>query len=136
MSYPTPPPLEPMYGSADSSALRGATFPQAVQRFFSKYADFNGRASRSEFWWVVLFGVGVSIIQELLQRAGGAGLAISLLISLALLVPNFAIGSRRLHDIGKSGWWQLLWIVILVGWIILIVWYATAEKPEGDKYNV
>jgi uncharacterized membrane protein YhaH (DUF805 family) len=125
-----------MYGSTDSSALRGATFGQAVQRLFSKYADFTGRASRSEYWWVVLFFVPVTIVQQVLQQLGGAGLAVSLLISLALLVPSLAIGTRRLHDIGKSGWWQLLWIVIVIGWIILIVWYATAEKPEGDKYNV
>jgi uncharacterized membrane protein YhaH (DUF805 family) len=71
-----------------------------------------------------------------MERAGTAGLLVSLVVSLALIVPGLSVAVRRLHDIGKSGWWLLLIFAIIVGWIILLVWYCTAEKPEGDKYNV
>ncbi|BBH17578.1 hypothetical protein Back2_18650 [Nocardioides baekrokdamisoli] len=134
MSYPPPPPLQPMY-SADSSALRGASFGQAVQRFWTKYATFDGRASRSEFWYSVLFGVLVSIVFDVLELASNAFYFLAIIYVLAALVPNIAIGARRLHDIGKSGWWQLI-ALTCVGIIVLIVWFATAEKAEGDKYNV
>ena len=58
------------------------------------------------------------------------------IVSLVFLIPVIAVGSRRLHDIGKSGWWQLLFIVPIIGWILIIVWFATNTKPEGDKYNL
>ena len=60
----------------------------------------------------------------------------SSIVSLVFVIPGFAAGSRRLHDIGKSGWWQLLWIIPIIGWILLIIWLATNTKSEGDKYNL
>ena len=60
---------------------------------------------------------------------------VPLIVLLVFFLPYIAAGSRRLHDIGKSGWLQLLMIVPIVGWILLIIWWATDTKPEGDKYN-
>jgi uncharacterized membrane protein YhaH (DUF805 family) len=57
------------------------------------------------------------------------------LLSLALMVPSWAIGARRLHDIDKSGWWQLLGIIPVIGWIILIIWMATKGDKEANQYG-
>lgn len=114
-------------------------FPDAVKICFSKYADFNGRARRSEFWWWVLFtfllGIAASIIDAVLgtTNSSGTGL-IGSITNLAVLLPSLAVGARRLHDTGRSGWWQLLWLVCLVGWIFLIIWLC--QDSQGDnKYG-
>ncbi|RYB90471.1 DUF805 domain-containing protein [Nocardioides oleivorans] len=115
-------------------------FQTAVKTCLNKYADFNGRARRSEYWWFVLFGLIVSIIASILDNVlgtdfgSGNGL-IGTIASLALLVPNLAVGARRLHDTGRSGWLQLLWIIPIIGWIILIVWFASDSKPGDNQYG-
>ena len=92
-----------------------------------KYAQFEGRASRPEFWWFVLFSFIVNAVGESIFRHW-----IMSLVSLALLVPSIAVGSRRLHDIGKSGWLQLLWIIPIIGWAILIYWAAQPGGPANQ----
>ena len=76
----------------------------------NKYAQFNGRARRAEYWYFVLFNVIISIIVNVLVRATGstAIAGIGGLISLALLVPGIAVAIRRMHDVGKSGWFILI----------------------------
>jgi uncharacterized membrane protein YhaH (DUF805 family) len=112
------------------------TFPDSVKICFNKYVDFNGRARRSEFWWWVLFtflvGIVASIIDAILgtRSSSGTGL-IEGLTNLALLLPSLAVGARRLHDTGRSGWWQLLWLAIIIGWIVLIVWFCQDSKPDN-----
>jgi uncharacterized membrane protein YhaH (DUF805 family) len=95
-----------------------------------KYAEFNGRASRPEFWWFVLFCFIVNIVAGAVFRGW-----ISSLISLALFVPEIAVGSRRLHDIGKTGWLQLLWLVPIIGWAILIYWAAQPGQAGANQYG-
>lgn len=94
-----------------------------------KYADFSGRARRTEFWMFALFnvviGVGLSIVEGIF---GGPGV-LSGLYTLAVLIPGIAVGVRRLHDTNRSGWWLLIWFVPVVGWIVLIVFWA----QEGNK---
>ena len=115
------------------------TFPDAVKICFNKYVDFNGRARRSEFWWWALFtfllGIVASIIDAVLGTRNGSGTGlIGSIVNLAVLLPSLAVGARRLHDTGRSGWWQLLWIVICIGWIFLIIWYV--QDSQGDnKYG-
>lgn len=92
-------------------------FGQAISTCFSKYATFSGRAARPEFWWFFLFQILVSIVASMLGDVV-AGLA-----SLALLLPALAVGARRLHDIGKSGWWQLIMLTV-IGLLLLIYWWA------------
>jgi len=105
-------------------------FSQAISTCMSKYVTFSGRASRSEFWWFFLFTViltsGLALV--------GAGI-LSDLVSLAITLPALASGSRRLHDVGKSGWWQLL-ALTGIGVILLIVWWASDTKPSGDRFSV
>ena len=104
------------------------TFGESISTCFSKYAAFEGRATRSEFWWWVLFVVLASAATGLL------GNVISGLFSLAVLLPGIAVTARRLHDIDRSGWWQLVGLVPLVGWIVMIVW-CCEEAKEPNRFG-
>ena len=93
-------------------------FQDSIRVCFTKYADFNGRAARPEFWWFALFTFLASLAISLLSPVLNA------VFSIATLLPSIAVGARRLHDTNRSGWWLLLWLVPLVGWIVLIVFFA------------
>lgn len=103
----------------------------------SRYARFGGRSSRSEFWFFQLFLILVSLVtwvidETILNNELGP---LSLIVSIITLIPTFAVGSRRLHDIDKSGWWQLLWLVPLIGWIVLLVWWATKSDAGDNRFG-
>jgi uncharacterized membrane protein YhaH (DUF805 family) len=87
--------------------------------------DFKGRASRSEYWWFALFVVLVSFAAGLLGDAANA------LVALALFLPYLAVSARRLHDIGRSGWWQLVWYIPFIGWMVMIYWCV--QDSEGPN---
>ena len=115
-------------------------FGQSISTCMSKYATFKGRASRSEYWWFFLFTVLIGWGAEIVAAIAYADLdptgeILSLMVSLVFILPGIAAGTRRLHDIGKSGWWQLLYLTI-IGGILVIVWLATDTKSDGDKYNI
>ena len=97
-------------------------FVSAIKSCLGQYAGFSGRAVRSEFWWFFLFQVIVMVIASFL------GDVVSGIVSIALLLPAFAVGARRLHDIGRSGWWQLLTLTG-IGVLLLIYWWV---QPSGD----
>jgi uncharacterized membrane protein YhaH (DUF805 family) len=103
------------------------TFGESIRTCFSKYADFSGRASRSEYWWWFLFlllaGLAASVISDKL----------SALLSVATVLPTLAVGARRLHDIDKSGWFQLLNLIPVIGWLILVYW-AVQEGREPNRF--
>lgn len=103
------------------------TFGESIQTCFSKYADFSGRASRSEYWWWVLF------VFLATMAAGIVNDKLSALFSLAVMLPGLAVGARRLHDINKSGWLQLLYFIPLIGWVILVFW-AVQEGKEPNRF--
>lgn len=96
------------------------------------YVNFQGRATRAEFWYFFLFNFVVSFILGLLGRAGST---LSSIWSLAILLPQLGLGVRRLHDIGKNGWLMLLSLIPIVGWIILIVWWAKEGDPNENQYG-
>lgn len=98
-------------------------FTEAISTCFRKYGDFSGRAARSEYWWWELFLVLCTLAAALF------GEKVSALFSLATLLPSLAVGARRLHDIDKSGWWQLLWFIPVIGWLVLLYW---AVQPGRD----
>ena len=104
-------------------------FGQAISVCLSKYATFTGRATRSEFWWFFLFQILISI------AAGMLGDVVGGLVSLALLLPALAVGTRRLHDIGKSGWWQLIMLTV-IGLLVLIYWWVQPTDEGGNSYEV
>ena len=105
------------------------------------YAEFNGRARRSEYWYFVLFNLVISfvigftfgVIAGLLDMPALANLAY--LWSLAMFIPGLAVSVRRLHDIGRSGWWLFLSLIPLVGAIMLIIWYCTDSQPGANQYG-
>jgi uncharacterized membrane protein YhaH (DUF805 family) len=105
-----------------------------------KYATFDGRAHRTEFWMFVLvnilISIGLNIVDAVIGTNGeyGGGV-LSSIYSLAVLIPTLAVGARRLHDIGKSGWWQLLALIPIVGAIILIVWFATKGHESENEHG-
>ncbi|MBX3655621.1 MAG: DUF805 domain-containing protein [Ramlibacter sp.] len=98
-------------------------FGQSISTCLSKYAIFSGRASRPEYWWFFLFQVLVSV------AAGMISDKLSGLVSLGLLLPSLAVGARRLHDIGRSGWWQLL-LLTGIGFFVLL--YFWVQPPKGE----
>ncbi|MGN6425395.1 MAG: DUF805 domain-containing protein [Leifsonia sp.] len=129
----------------------GAPFSAAFARFWRKYADFHGRASRSEYWWWVLFSgaVGIAIeaiyVPSLLARPRGGGFhldagivvaaVLALAWGLATIVPTLALVWRRLHDANLSGAFWLLSFVPLVGWIAVLVLTLLPADPAGARFD-
>ena len=105
------------------------------------YADFSGRAQRAEFWYFILFNMIISIILGVVDGMIGTfdpqtgyGL-LSGIYSLAVFIPTVAVTTRRLHDIGKSGWWQLIALIPLIGIIILIIWLVKDSEEGANQYG-
>lgn len=100
-------------------------FGQAISTCFSKYATFSGRATRSEFWWFMLFEVLVLGVLSMVS------MTLYGIAALAFLLPVLAVGARRLHDIGRTGWWQLLSLTV-IGSLVLLYWFVQPGS-EGDN---
>jgi uncharacterized membrane protein YhaH (DUF805 family) len=101
----------------------------AVITCLTKYVDFDGRASRSEFWWFFLFQVIVILVLSIVLSVLGT------LVSLALLLPSLGAAVRRLHDIGKSGWWIFIGLIPLIGWLIAIYWATKPSQSESNNWG-
>ncbi len=113
-------------------------FPQAIAAGFQGYVRFTGRSSRSEYWFWVLFVLIVSAITGVLDAflfPGGNFGVFGPIWSLAILLPSIAVSVRRLHDIDKSGWWYLLWLVLIIGWILLIVWACRKGDEMQNRFG-
>ncbi len=108
-------------------------FIDAVKTVYSNYANFSGRARRSEYWWWLLFQVVISVVLTLAE--GGTTGVIGMIWSLANLIPGIAVGVRRLHDLGKSGWYLLIALIPLVGAIVLIVWFCGRGTVGPNEYG-
>lgn len=111
------------------------TFGNAVARFFKKYAVFSGRASRREFWWIILFfvlcNVALGIVGGMLSFVSAAAPTIlSVVWSLATIVPYVALAVRRVHDTNRSGWWVLL---PGIPYVISEITYYAAIMPATDR---
>lgn len=104
------------------------TFVDSIKTCFSKYADFDGRASRSEYWWFILFLVLASVVISIVNHW------MSGLFSLATILPSLAVGARRLHDTDRSGWLLLLNLIPVIGWIILLV-FMVQEAKEPNRFG-
>ncbi len=100
---------------------------EAVAQGFRKYVDFSGRATRAEFWWWILFTVLGGAVFWGIDTLIGWGSYLETLFSLATLLPSLAVTARRLHDIDKSGWWQLGWYAIVItAWLVAGVMFLIA----------
>jgi uncharacterized membrane protein YhaH (DUF805 family) len=106
-----------------------------------KYAVFSGRSRRKEYWYYVLFVAIISIVLNIIDgllgtydSSAGVGL-LSTIFSLAVLIPSIAVSVRRLHDIDRTGWWVLIGLVPLIGWIVLLVFHVQDSTPGTNRYG-
>ena len=102
-----------------------------------KYATFSGRARRKEYWLFFLFITVVGLVASGIDALLGfveMG-PVNLIWSLAVLLPSLAVGARRLHDTGRSGWWLLLYLVPLIGWIVLIVFFCLRGESGMNRFG-
>ena len=95
-----------------------------------KYADFTGRARRQEYWMFILIYFVINIVLAVLGLE-----IISGLVGLALLIPSISVAARRLRDTGRSGWWQLIVLIPVIGFIVLIVFLAP-DSHDANDYGV
>jgi uncharacterized membrane protein YhaH (DUF805 family) len=112
------------------------TLQDAVRTVLGKYADFSGRARRSEYWyWVLALVLAEIVCGILFGIVKPLGYFLYVVLFLASIVPSLAVGWRRLHDTGKSGWWILISLVPFVGGIILIVFMVQDSQPGVNEYG-
>lgn len=113
-------------------------FVDAVKSVTSQYVGFSGRAMRSEYWYWMLFttlvGIAVAIL-DLVLFPDNEATPLSSIVQLVFLLPTWAVGVRRLHDIGRSGWWQLLFLVPVIGWIVLFIWSVTRGDATENRFG-
>ncbi len=102
-------------------------FTDALKR----YADFTGRTRRKGYWMFVLFYIIFYIAASVVDYMLGT-MFIGMIYSLALLIPSIAIAARRLHDTGRTGWWQLIGLIPLIGLIVLLIFYVQ-DSQDGDN---
>lgn len=128
---------------------------EAIKTCFNKYCDFSGRASRAEYWWWFLFNIILSWVlglfgpssEQIIDVAANGGsaleilsayspvyLGINSLVSLALLLPSLAVAARRLHDIGCSAWWLLIYFTC-VGALALLIMFIIPSQKYDNKYG-
>ena len=110
------------------------SFSEAVRSGFDHYVKFDGRASRSEFWWWVLFAILVSIAANIIDAVIGVML-FSWLVSLGLFLPGLSMSIRRLHDTNRSGWWVLIGLIPLIGLIVLLIFYLETGTPGPNEHG-
>lgn len=120
------------------------TFSDSIQNVLLNFAEFRGRATRSEYWYWVLFALCLQVLFQIVDGlvsaplmgfppfALDAGRPISVLGMVALLPPTLAVGCRRLHDVGRSGWWLLLPLIPVIGALALL-WMLTRTSVERDN---
>jgi uncharacterized membrane protein YhaH (DUF805 family) len=157
MTYQQPYPAQNVQGSEPPlwAPLYGATFQQAVRRFFKKYTVFHGRASRSEYWWWALVSFAVSIVLQILISTGTAGAttsasgavtsapgpglfiggALAVVFGLATIIPSLALVARRLHDVNLSAWLMLVALVPFLGGLALLVMTILPSNPAGQRFD-
>ena len=114
-------------------------FQTSVKTCFKKYADFSGRALRSELWWFVLFGflggiittiIDIMILGYSIESYG----PVNIIFSVVLILPGIAVTARRLHDVNRSGWWQLIELTI-IGILLILVWNITEGEKKKNIYG-
>jgi len=111
------------------------TFSEAVKSGFDHYVKFDGRASRPAYWWWFLFTILVAVAASIIDAAIGSFGVISGIAGLALLLPGLSVAIRRLHDTDHSGWWVLIGLIPIIGFIVLLVFYLRQSDPGENRYG-
>jgi uncharacterized membrane protein YhaH (DUF805 family) len=99
------------------------------------YTGFNGRAHRTEYWMFTLVNAIIILALEVGATRSGTVGTVQLLYELCVLLPGLAVGMRRLHDINRSGWWILMGLIPILGWIALIYWYCRPGDVGPNDYG-
>lgn len=131
-------PVSP-YKITQNKKLESMNFLESVQKCIKNYVTFSGRARRSEYWWFALacsavigvVGLFSMLVSAIIPFFGILLLPIMLILAVGLMIPQLAVGARRLHDTGRSGWWLLLPITC-IGIIFLIMWLCE-DSAEGEN---
>jgi uncharacterized membrane protein YhaH (DUF805 family) len=110
-------------------------FGQAIAACLSKYADFQGRAARPEYWWFALFNALADILASILDKDVIGYPVLQVIVALALIIPAVAVGVRRLHDTDRSGWWLLVVFVPLIGGVALLVWFCFKGTAGDNRFG-
>lgn len=131
-------PRAPISEMHDPARADANTFLGALKDGFARYVDFKTRSTRSQFWFWTLWSILINIFTLIIDAALGAGDSgpVGLLVSLAMFLPSIAVAIRRLHDTGRSGWWYLLVLIPLIGWIILIVFFCLKTNEEANQWGM
>ncbi|GAB5375158.1 MAG: DUF805 domain-containing protein [Acuticoccus sp.] len=125
----------------NNAALQGASFGEAVSRFWSRFATFSGRASRAEYWWAILFNVLVGVVLSVIDSIIGLGRSmgdyelLGGLYSLITILPCVAMSVRRLHDIGRTGWWVFIILLPVIGFIVLLVFHCIRGTEGPNRFG-
>lgn len=112
-----------------------------IGAYKNNYANFNGRARRKEYWMFTLFYIIASFVLSIVDSILGTmnmQIGIGLLgglFALASFLPAIAVAARRLHDINKSGWWQLIAIIPIIGWLVLFIFYIMDSNPGENSFG-
>jgi uncharacterized membrane protein YhaH (DUF805 family) len=101
---------------------------------FRKYADFSGRAHRKQYWMFVLIYSIIYIVLALIDGALNT-LWLTSIFSLVIFIPSISIGARRLHDTGRTGWWQLIYLIPLIGIIVMLI-FLSQDSHDENKYGI
>lgn len=114
-------------------------FSNAVCSFFKNYAVFSGRANRSEYWYSILFCTLVGFALGLVEEIGGLypyedESLLANLFNIIILVPSLSVFFRRMHDVGRSGWWYML-IFTVIGAIPVFIWLCRKGTDGPNKYD-
>lgn len=106
-----------------------------VEVIKTQYTNFSGRATRKQYWMFVLYNVIISLILGIIDGIIFKGQVLSAIWSLAVLLPSIALGVRRLHDLGKPGWWFFMILIPIVGPIALIVLFCLKGEDKKNEYG-
>lgn len=110
-------------------------FHEAIATGFRKYVVFDGRATRSEFWWWVLFTIVAQLAAIAIDTTLFDAPTLQWLFGLAVLLPGIAVSVRRLHDLDKSGVWYLLVLVPIIGPLVLIFFFVQRGTEGANQYG-
>jgi uncharacterized membrane protein YhaH (DUF805 family) len=111
-------------------------FGEAITEGFKNVFTYNGRASRSAFWWFYLFNVIVGTVVRLVEYIGTAGNVIAGIVGIVFFFTLLSLAARRLHDADHSAFWLFLILLPIIGWIWLLVYYVQDGTPGPNKYDV
>ena len=111
------------------------SFGEAIKSGFDHYVKFDGRASRPAYWWWFLFAILVAAGASIIDAVLGSWGVVSGIAGLALLLPGLSVAIRRLHDTDRTGWWILIGLIPIIGFIVLLIFYLQQSDPGENRYG-